>query len=102
MSWAHLDTADTVTVDDGELDVALFAPGGVPGVLDEPVVLTVLGTVADGEDGVIEGGSALGGVEDTSLVSLPDHLVGLDEDGDGLLGEGGLHLAGGVSGDRAG
>mmetsp|Transcript_228 Transcript_228/g.341 ORF Transcript_228/g.341 Transcript_228/m.341 type:complete len:336 (+) Transcript_228:102-1109(+) len=94
---AHLDTADAVTFDDSELDVALVTPGGVPGVLDEPVVLAVLGAVADGEDGVIELGAALGGVEDTGPVGLEDHLVGLDEDGKGLLGESGLHL-GGVAG----
>ena len=98
LGGAHLDSADTVTVDDGELDVALVSPGGVPGVLDEPVVLTGLSAVADSEDGVIERGAALGGVEDTSLVGLPDHLVGLDEDGDGGDGESGLHLGDGVGG----
>ena len=90
----QLDAADTGTVDDGELDVALVTPGGVPGVLDEPVVLTVLSAVADGEDGVVEAGAATGGVEDTRLVGLEDELVSLDRDGKGLLGESGLHLAG--------
>jgi hypothetical protein len=99
LGGAHLDTADTVSIDDGELDVALVTPGGVPGVLDEPVVLTGLSAVADSEDGVIEGGTALGGVEDTGLVGLPDHLVGLDEDGDGGDGESGLHLGDGVGGN---
>jgi hypothetical protein len=95
----HLDTADTGTVDDGELDVALVTPGGVPGVLHEPVVLTGLGAVADGEDGMIEGGTAIGGVEDTGLVGLEDHLVSLDGDGEWLGGQSGLHLGGGVRGD---
>mmetsp|Transcript_6621 Transcript_6621/g.9000 ORF Transcript_6621/g.9000 Transcript_6621/m.9000 type:complete len:322 (+) Transcript_6621:157-1122(+) len=96
---AHLDTADAVTFDDSELDVALVTPGGVPGVLDEPVVLAVLGAVADGEDGVIELGAALGGVEDTGLVGLEDHLVSLNGDSEGLLLEGGLHLSGGLGED---
>ena len=54
----HLDTADTVAVNDSELDVSLVSPGGVPGVLDEPVVLAGLGAPSDGKDGVIEGVSA--------------------------------------------
>ena len=58
----HLDTTDSFSIDDGELDVALITPGGVPGVLDEPVVLTGLGAPSDGKDGVIEGGSACGAV----------------------------------------
>ena len=52
-----LDTADTGTVTgDGELDVALVTPVGVPGVSDEPVLEagSGIGTVADGGDGVIE------------------------------------------------
>lgn len=99
--WLHLDTADTLAVDDGELDVALVAPGGVPGVLNEPVFLTVLGAPADGEHGVVKSGAALGAVEDTALVGLEDVLVGLDGDGERLLGEGGLHLGDVVGGDEA-
>jgi len=95
----HLDTADTLTIDDGELDVALVTPGGVPGVLDEPVVLTVLSAVADGEDGVIEAGATLGGAHDAGLVGLEDQLVGLNGDGKRLLVETGAHLADGVRGD---
>ena len=87
-----LDTAGTIRVVHAELDVTLVPPGGVPRVLDEPVVLSILGTIADGEDGVIEVGSALGGGEDTGLVGLEDELVGLDGDGERLLVEGSLHL----------
>ena len=90
--WVNLDTANTIGVIHAELDVTLVTPGGVPGVLDEPVVLSILGTIADSEDGVIEGGSAFGGGEDTGRVGLEDHLVGLDGDGKRLLVEGSLHL----------
>ena len=96
-----LDTADTLTVSDGELDVALVTPGGVPRVLDEPVVKTggLIGAIADSEDGVIESSAAVGGVEDTGGVGLEDHLVGLDGDSERLLLKGGLHLGGGSSAD---
>ena len=95
-----LDTADASTVDDGELDVTSVTPGGVPGVLDEPVVEARVGIVAeaDGEDGVVEGSATLGRVEDTGFVGLEDSLVGLDGDSEGLLGESGLHLARAVRG----
>lgn len=39
-----------------DFDVAMVSPGGVPWVLDEPVImfdLVFIGTIADGEDGVI-------------------------------------------------
>ena len=90
-----LDTADTGTItSDGELDVALVTPVGVPGVSDEPVLEAggVIVTISDGGDGVIEGGTASRCVEDTTAVSLPGGSVGLNEDGKRLLVESGLHL----------
>ena len=98
----HLDTANTVAIDDSKLDVSLVAPSGVPGVLDQPVVQSGLGVVApaDSEDGVVEAGSAFGAVEDTALVGLEDVLVGLDGDGKRLGGKGGLHLADIACGDE--
>ena len=99
-SWVEglkLDTADTSTVDGGDLDVTLVTPRGRPGVSDDVVLLTVLGTIADSGDGVVEVGTALLGVEDTTGVHLEDGLVGLDGDGDWLLGDGGLQ-----SGDGSG
>ena len=60
--WFQLDTADTVTIDDGELNVALITPGGSPRVLDEPVIETssLIVAIADGEDSVIKAGAAGG------------------------------------------
>jgi hypothetical protein len=45
-----------------QADVTLITPGGVPGVLNEPVFLTsgLIGAPADCEDGVVESGSASG------------------------------------------
>ena len=64
--WGHLDTADTVAVNDSELDVSLVSPGGVPGVTEDPVFLLGVGvdTPSDDTDGVIDVSSALLGVED--------------------------------------
>ena len=98
--WLHLDTADTVAINDSELDVTLVTPGGVPGVLDEPVVLAGLSAPSDGKDGVVEAGTARGAVENTTLVGLEDVLVGLDRDSKGLNGKGGLHLADVAGGDE--
>jgi len=65
VAGGHLDTADTVTFDLSELNIALVSPDGGPGILDEPVVLAVLGAVADSEDGMIERSATSGSVEDT-------------------------------------
>ena len=87
-----LDSAGAIRAVSSELDVALVTPGGVPGVLNEPVVLAVLGAVSNGEHGVIEVGSALGAGEDTGVVGLEDHLVGLDGDGKRLGVKSSHHL----------
>ena len=60
-----------------DLDVSLSTPGWSPRVLHEEVLLAVLGSVADGEDTVVESGAASVG-DDTTGVSLEDELVGLD------------------------
>ena len=78
----HLDTADTLAIDGGDLDVALITPGGGPGVSDNVVLLTSLGSVADGGNGVVEAGSTGSGVEDTAGVELEDRLVSLNGNGD--------------------
>jgi len=93
-----LDTADTLAIDGGDLDVALVTPGGAPRVSDDVVVLAGGGisAIADGGDGVVEVGTAGGGVEDTRLVHLENELVSLDGDGGWGLGDGGLELLDGV------
>jgi len=88
----HLDTADTVALDHAELDVSLVSPGGSPRVLDEPVVATVLGTVADGKDGVIEVESAGYVVQDTRGVVFEAILSRLNCNSSRLLSYGGFHL----------
>jgi len=88
-----LDTADTGSVDGGDLDVSLVTPGSTPGVSDNVVVLSTLGSVSNGGDGMVEGGSAGSGVQDTAVVHLEDRLVGLDGDGHNLLVKGSLKLS---------
>ena len=94
-----LDTADTLAIDGGDLDVTLITPAGAPRVTDDVVVLAGggIGAIADSGDGVVEVGAAGGGVHDTGLVHLEDELVGLDGDGGGGSGNGGLELGNGVS-----
>lgn len=92
----HLDTADTLAVNGGDLDVALLAPRSTPGVSDDVVVLATLGAVANGSDGVVEVGTAGSAIEDTTGVHLEDGLVGLDGDGGGGLLDGSLELGDGV------
>ena len=97
----HLDTTDTLTSLDGNLDIALFTPSGAPGVLDEPIVETRgrVVTVADGKDGVIKLGAAQGRVQDSRSVCSKDLLVSLDRDRKRLCHEGALHLKNVVLGD---
>lgn len=92
----HLDTADTLTLNGGNLDVAGLAPRSTPGVSDNVVVLASLSTVANGSDGVIELGTAGDVIEDTTLVHLEGHLISLNGDGDGGESDGSLKLGNGV------
>ena len=91
-----LDTADTDTWDGSDLDVSLVSPRGTPGVSDDVVVLGSIVSVSDGGDGVVELGSASGGVEDSTGVHLEDRSVGLNGDGGWSLGNGSLELINGL------
>mmetsp|Transcript_73221 Transcript_73221/g.101566 ORF Transcript_73221/g.101566 Transcript_73221/m.101566 type:complete len:292 (+) Transcript_73221:161-1036(+) len=77
----------------------MVTPGGGPRVLDEPVVLTVLGTGTDSKDGVVELSTATGG-ENTRMVGLESASIGLNGDGERSLVKSRLHLAGVVGGDK--
>ena len=68
-------------------DVALLSPSSTPGVLHNPEVGARLGTVSDGEDSVIEGGSAES-LEDSTVVELEAKAGGVDGNGDGSEGKG--------------
>jgi hypothetical protein len=67
----HEETADSIT---GNIkrhsDVTFFSPVSSPGVSDDGVLMSVLGSVSDGGDGVIEVVTAFCGVKDTSSVTL--------------------------------
>ena len=84
-----VNTAGSLALGRGELDVAAVAPAGTPRVADEHVLLAVLGAVADGGNAVVEIGAALRAAEHTALVVLEDGLVSLDSHrDDGLLDRG--------------
>ena len=100
MNGLLLDSADTGTGLNSDLDVSGGSPGGAPRVLDEVVRGTVLGSISDGEDTVIELGSASGSGEDSRLVRLEGDFVGLNGNGDGGFVEGSLELVGVVGGDH--
>jgi len=61
--------------------------------------LSAGGAPSDGEDGVVEAGSASCVVEDTGAVELEAGLVSLNGDGERTAGEGGLHGGDVVGGD---
>jgi len=91
----HVDTADTSARLNSDLDVALVAPGGGPRVLNQEVGGTILGTITNCEDTMIEVVSAFTAGEDSSFVMLEDGLVSLDGHGNGLLGNSILQFLGG-------
>jgi len=87
-----LDTADTSSepsILGGDVDVTSISPSWSPGVSDDVVGLSILDSITDGGDGVIKGGSASGGVHDTTGVSLENLGVGFDGDGDWSCSNGG-------------
>jgi hypothetical protein len=94
-----LDTTDSLTGNGSDLDISLISPWGTPWVSDEIVVLSTFGTITDSGDGVIEGGTAWGGVEDTTGVHLEDVGIGLDGDGSWGGHNGGLKLVNGLWGN---
>jgi len=92
-----LDTADTGgSFNGGDLDVTLISPVWSPGVSDDVVVLSVFVSISDSGDGVIEVGSAGGGVKNTTGVTLESHLVGFNGNRDWSLGNSGHQLGGRV------
>ena len=50
-----VDTADTITFSNTNLNVAIIAPAGTPRVLNDPILLTggVVSAIADGKHGVV-------------------------------------------------
>jgi hypothetical protein len=70
-----------------ELDVSFITPGGIPGVLDEPVVDSIFSSITNKEDTVVKAITAFAviGGEDSTLVELEAELVGFNGNRDGLL-----------------
>ena len=88
-----MDTADTgSSFNGGDHDVTLISPSWSPGVSNDVVRLSVLVSISDSGDSVIELGSASGGVKNTTGVTLESHLVGFDGNRDWSLGDGSEEL----------
>ena len=87
-----LDTANTRSIYDSDAHVALFAPGGAPRVLHDPVLLVTVGTPSNNESGVVKLSSALRLVKDSRRVHLEISVIGLNRDRKGTLLECSLHL----------
>jgi hypothetical protein len=94
--WVRGSLENTTDVVLSNSNVTLVTPASSPRVLDKEVVLSVKSTVSDGEDTVIEVGSASGG-DDTAGVGLEGELIGFNGNGDWLLGKSRFHLGGGLS-----
>lgn len=83
LGWLKLETAETgvllghVSLDS---DVSLLAPAGAPGVLDEPVVGSVVGAVSNEQDTVVKAGAAEV-LHDAAKVQLPAK-ASIDTNGD--------------------
>ena len=93
VDWLVLDTAGTFSGGDhGKSHVAFLSPDGAPGVLHDPVFLTVLRSITNNKSGVIKVSSTARVVENTTFVLLEDSFVSLDGDRDWLLSDCSLHL----------
>jgi len=101
---SHADTALTRVArasTTSQTDVTTLTPGSTPRVLDEPVSLAIVGTIAGSEHTMIEGGTAAGG-EDTTTVELPGLSIHSHRDGAGsdgslelvLVVDGHIHVLG--------
>jgi len=92
-----LDTADTSSkpsILSGDVDVTSISPSWSPRVSDDVVGLSVLNSVSDSSDSVIEGGSASGGVQDSTSVTLEDFGVSFNSNRDWSLVDGSEEGAG--------
>ena len=94
VEWVHLNTANTITIGNSNLNVAQITPGSVPRVLNEPVLETRggIGTIANGEDSVVQVSAAVSVVKDATLIEGESMWVGLDRDSERLLRQRSLHL----------
>lgn len=73
-----LAAADTIAFVSSDLDVALIAPGGTPGVSDKPVVFASFSAVSNHCNGVINLSWAWRGVENTTSVHLEIRVTGTE------------------------
>jgi hypothetical protein len=82
-----LATADTISVDGCNSDVAAFSPAGSPGVSDDPVILTGFIAIANHSNGVVNLCWAGRIIENTTSVHLELRVTGSESNGNNTLGK---------------
>jgi len=92
-----MDTTDSSSVFNSNSNESFFSPGSSPGVLDDIVFLTILRSVSNCEDTMIELSSTGRAGDDTTGVMVEDILVGLDGNRDWLLFKSSLKSGGRIS-----
>ena len=88
-------TANTFTSSSsvsGDVHVSLVSPIGSPRVSNLPEVLSLLVSISNDGDSVIELGSAFFVIDNSSLVELEDLSVGLNRNGDHSIRDSDLKL----------
>ena len=91
-SRPKLRSANAVAFDGSELNVAIVAPLGAPGVTDDPVVFAGQGAPANHGDGVVDIARALGIVKDATFVLSEEFVASAESNGENSFVEGGLVL----------
>jgi len=101
--WVQHDTANTFRSlgGKGHSDVTSFSPGGSPGVSDDSVGSSVLGSVTNSGDGVIEVVMVSTVVEDTTGVTLEVVVGGVNGDSDWTGSDGSFEGRDVLVGDRS-
>ena len=98
LGWVGCHLEDTTDVVLSDFDISIISPWGRPGVLDEEVVNSILSTITNSEDTVVELSSAILG-EDTWGVGLERSLISFNGNWNGLFNEGSFQLSSRVGWD---
>ena len=84
--WGGLDSTDSCSWSDSDLDETLVTPGWSPGVLDEVVILTVLSSISNSENSMVKAGST--GVVNTAIIALEGRVRSINGNCDRSLSYG--------------
>lgn len=88
-----LDATDANSIDGSDVNIPLVSPLRTPRISNNIVLLAAACAITDNCNGVIDGGSAISGVDDSSLVVHKDGVVCLNIRGNRSLGDGSLKIS---------